>query len=284
MKQKDFYYSTLYIYDKTLNDALTADFARNGERSKSKYLTNLIALGLTAKKQRAELSDRDKTEDLYEKLSLIDKRERKVQTAEEYKAIPPELRKDFVKALDTSPILKPICYTSLFVGLRIGEVLALRWRDIDFTDKTIWVDNAVTVIPHYGADGEVTERETVISDTKTAASVRSVPMPQVFIDCLKEHRKRRRNMEYDTCISFTDDDDLVFSNEEGELRTYYGTRAMFNKLMKKVGFDEFGFHFHTLRHTYSSMLFESGENPKVIQMLLGHKDVTTTIRTYNSVD
>lgn len=62
-------------------------------------------------------------------------RERKVQTAEEYKTIPPELRKDFVKALDTSPILKPICYTSLFAGLRIGEVLALRWCDIDFTDK-----------------------------------------------------------------------------------------------------------------------------------------------------
>lgn len=211
-------------------------------------------------------------------------KERKVQTAEEYKAIPPELRKDFVKALDTSPILKPICYTSLFAGLRIGEVLALRWRDIDFTDKTIWVDNAVTVIPHYDKDGKVCDYETVISDTKTAASVRSVPMPQVLIDCLKEHRKRRRNMEYDTGIFFTDDDDLVFSNEEGELRTYYGTRAMFDKLMKKAGFDEYGFHFHTLRHTYSSMLFESGENPKVIQMLLGHKDVTTTIRTYNSVD
>lgn len=92
-------------------------------------------------------------------------RERKVQTTEEYKAIPPELRKDFVKVLDASSTMKPICYTSLFAGLRIGEVLALRWRDIDFTDKTIWVDNSVTVIPHYGADGEVTERETVISDT-----------------------------------------------------------------------------------------------------------------------
>lgn len=98
-------------------------------------------------------------------------------------------------------------------------------------------------------------------------------MPQVLVDCLKEHRERRRNMEYDTGIYFTDDDNLVFSNEEGELRTYYGTRAMFDKLMKKAGFNEYGFHFHTLRHTYSNMLFESGENLKVIQMLLGHKDV-----------
>lgn len=73
MKQKDFYYSTLYIYDKTLNDALTADFAKSGERSKSKYLSDLIALGLTAKKQHAELSACDKTANLYGKLSAIEK-------------------------------------------------------------------------------------------------------------------------------------------------------------------------------------------------------------------
>lgn len=74
MKQKDFYYSTLYIYDKTLNDALTADFAKSGERCKTTYLSDLIALGLTAKKQRAELSDCDKTADIYGKLSSIEKR------------------------------------------------------------------------------------------------------------------------------------------------------------------------------------------------------------------
>ena len=46
----------------------------------------------------------------------------------------------------------------------------------------------------------------------------------------------------------------------------------------------FGIHFHTLRHTYSNMLFEADQNPKVIQALLGHKSVKTTITTYNSVD
>lgn len=87
-----------------------------------------------------------------------------------------------------------------------------------------------------------------------------------------------------TGISFIDKNDLVFSNNEGKLRTYSGIRVMFDRLMKQNGLENYHFHFHTLRHTYSSMLFESRENPKVIQMLLGHKDVTTTIRTYNSVD
>lgn len=74
MKQKDFYYSTLYIYDKALADALTADFVKSGGRNKKTYLANLISLGLTAKQQRAALFDCDKTANIYGKLSAIEKR------------------------------------------------------------------------------------------------------------------------------------------------------------------------------------------------------------------
>lgn len=74
MKQKDFYYSTLYIYDKTLADALRKDFTDSEGRNKTAYLADLIALGLTAKKQRAELSDCDKTADIDGQLFAIEKR------------------------------------------------------------------------------------------------------------------------------------------------------------------------------------------------------------------
>lgn len=53
--------------------------------------------------------------------------------------------------------------------------------------------------------------------------------------------------------------------------------------MKSTGLDKYNIHFHSIRYTYSSMLFEAQENPKVIQQLLGHKDVMT-IKTYNSVN
>ncbi|MBP5404438.1 MAG: tyrosine-type recombinase/integrase [Clostridia bacterium] len=59
---------------------------------------------------------------------------------------------------------------------------------------------------------------------------------------------------------------------------------MFIRLMKENGLEKYNFHFHTLRHTYGTMLFEMQENPKIIQMLMGHRNVTTTIQTYNSVD
>lgn len=99
-----------------------------------------------------------------------------------------------------------------------------------------------------------------------------------------EWKKSRWVQQRTTGKSFIGPNDLVFANNEGELRTYTGTKTIFQRLMRQNGLEPYKLHFHSLRHTYSSMLFESRENPKVIQMLLGHKDVTTTIRTYNSVD
>ncbi len=71
MKQKDFYYSTLYIYDKVLVDALAEDFAKSGERSKSKYLVDLIAAGLAAK-QRASPISAVNAEEFSDRLSALE--------------------------------------------------------------------------------------------------------------------------------------------------------------------------------------------------------------------
>lgn len=169
-------------------------------------------------------------------------------------------------------------------GLRIGEVLALKWKDIDFKNGVINIDNAVTMVPVLDKQGNTVSKQTVISDTKTVASVREVPMPNILKKALLEWNKLRRKQQIDSGFSLTAPDDLVFGTNQGRLRTYYGTKTMFERLMRQSGLAEYKIHFHSLRHTYSSMLFEEKENPKVIQMLLGHKDVTTTIKTYNSVD
>ena len=59
---------------------------------------------------------------------------------------------------------------------------------------------------------------------------------------------------------------------------------IFDRFIRRHNLNKYNIHFHGLRHTYSNMLFEAEQNPKVIQNLLGHKDVKTTISTYNSVD
>lgn len=77
---------------------------------------------------------------------------------------------------------------------------------------------------------------------------------------------------------------FIFANDDGSVRSYSGTRHIFNRFKKRNGLAKFNVHFHGLRHTFSNMFFEMNENPKVIQRLLGHRDVKTTITVYNSVD
>ena len=77
---------------------------------------------------------------------------------------------------------------------------------------------------------------------------------------------------------------FVFANDDGSARTYSGTRKIFDRFKRRNKLHKFNVHFHGLRHTFSNMLFEMNENPKVIQQLLGHRDVKTTITVYNSVD
>ena len=183
--------------------------------------------------------------------------EHKERKQETYKAIPIEIREYFLEVISKNDFMKALCMVQMFAGLRIGEALALKWKNVDFDNGIISIDSAVTELPVRNSEGKIVDHRTVISDTKTAASVREVPMPNILKTTLLEWKKSRWVQQRTTGKSF---------------------------IGRQNGLAPYKLHFHSLRHTYSSMLFESRENPKVIQMLLGHKDVTTTIRTYNSVD
>jgi len=209
---------------------------------------------------------------------------KQINTDNLYKAIPEEERMKFVNALNQrNDFLKPFCMTMMFAGLRTGEALALRWENIDFENKIIRVRNGLTVIPIFDKKGKVISRQPVIGDTKTACSVRDVPVPDILLDVLKDWKKTQWVNEQLTGKNLLLPTSIVFCNNDGSVRSYSGTRKTFDRFAKKNGF--FGkIHFHTLRHTYSTMLFENNENPKVIQALLGHKSVKTTLIVYNSVD
>ena len=212
-------------------------------------------------------------------------RDRKNYTGKEkYKAIPKKARQYFLEMLNNHELLKPLCMTSMFGGLRIGEVLALRWGSIDFKNKTINVERAITQLPVFDEEGKVVSRRTIISETKTACSIREVPVPDILVDALQDWKRIQWVREQVYGNDLIKPESIVFANNDGSHRTYSGTRMILNRFKKRYGLSDSGISFHTLRHTYSNMLFEMGENPKVIQMLLGHKDVKTTITTYNSVD
>ena len=218
-------------------------------------------------------------------LTRVKSKERKIYDGEnKYKAIPPEVREKFLSSLNEHKLLKPLCLCMMLSGLRTGETLALRWKDIDFQNKTINVERAITVVPKFDNNGKVIERKTVISDTKTTCSKRVVPMPDLLIQTLQDYKISQDINGGEHNINLTSENSLVFCNNDGTVRTYYGTKKIFYRFLEKYGLDKYNIHFHTLRHTFSNMLFEADQNPKVIQALLGHKSVKTTITTYNSVD
>ena len=78
----------------------------------------------------------------------------------------------------------------MFGGLRIGEALALKWENVNFENKTLKVERAITQIPKFDNDGKVISRVTVIADTKTACSVREIPIADIVVETLQPWREK----------------------------------------------------------------------------------------------
>lgn len=175
------------------------------------------------------------------KVRLQTKERKTGQAAEqqEYKAIPEELRDRFLQAIGTSALFKPLCLTSMFAGLRIGEVLALKWKDFDEKNQTLSVVRAQTVEPTFDENGNVTKREYMVGKTKTAGSTRVIPIPDLLCNILHEWKTLRVLQELMTKAPVSKSDDFIFANNQGNMRSYYGTRTMFNRLLKKHGITHF---------------------------------------------
>lgn len=97
----------------------------------------------------------------------------------------------------------------------------------------------------------------------------------------KEKQTNREKANKNVTAELTAPTSYVFANDDGSVRTYSGCRMVFDRFKRRHDLDKYNVHFHGLRHTFSNMLFEMNENPKVIQQLLGHRDVKTTVHTKN---
>lgn len=217
-------------------------------------------------------------------------------------------KEDFNRMLDRFEKGNPFRYALLigfYTGLRIGEVFALTWDDIDFEGKTISVNKLV--YKRNLRDGKKEEKSAwYFGDTKTSSSVRTVKIGDLLLKELKEYKikqneKRLFYGEYYTNIYQKEERDdrnnvihrlievessvpvalprvnLIMRRENGQ----YCSTDSFKYAARVIHYDlGIKFNFHSLRHTHATMLIESGVSPKAVQERLGHSDIKTTMQTY----
>ena len=149
-------------------------------------------------------------------------------------------------------------------GLRRGELLGLRWQDVDFTNNIIRVNRSLQYIKKEGKS---------LKDPKTKGSKREVYMPADVMDELKAYKNNQAVV--------TMKDGLVFSNFQGLPMSPDNVSHRFAKFMTEIGFP--GVHLHSLRHSCASILFVKGESAKGISEKLGHSTVQFTQDIYTTI-
>ncbi len=142
----------------------------------------------------------------------------------------------------------------LYSGLRIGELIALQWCDIDFGKGILTVSKSC----HYGKDG------LVIDEPKTATSRRVIPLPRQLLPILKSIKKK------------SDSPFVVSAN--GSTVSVRSYQRSFELLLKKLNIPHKGFH--SLRHTFATRALECGMDVKTLSEILGHKNPVVTLNRY----
>ena len=154
-------------------------------------------------------------------------------------------------------------YICLSGGMRIGEICALTWNDIDTERGVITINRTIQRV--YVIDGDRRNTELIFDTPKTKNSVRDVPMSKELMRMLKPIKK------------IANGNFFVLTNDAKptEPRTY---RSYYKKLMNELGMPKL--KFHGLRHSFATRCIESKCDYKTVSVILGHANISTTLNLY----
>jgi integrase len=168
--------------------------------------------------------------------------------------------------------LEALYVLAVYTGLRIGELLGLRWGDVDFDAGKMRV---VRQLQRMRSGGGL-----VFSPTKTS-NRRTIRLTGTAVEALRRHRARQAEEKLGTGGLYQDQD-LVFATGIGTpLDASNVMYRGFKPLLKRAGLRDI--RFHDLRHTCATLMLSQGVNPKIVQELLGHATFSQTMDTYSHV-
>ncbi len=165
--------------------------------------------------------------------------------------------------------LEALYVLAITTGMRQGELLGLRWHDVDLEQRSIRVTGSLQYVPGKGLS---------VATPKTRRSRRHVLLSEVATEALDHHRTVQ-GMELANSATW-EDHDLVFPNRCG--RPMYATNMLnrsFAVILKAAGIPRI--RFHDLRHTAATLLLGKGIHPKVVSEMLGHANTSMTLDVYS---
>ena len=172
---------------------------------------------------------------------------------------------------------KQLFTLAIATGLRRGELLGLKWQDINFTTGTLQVRRILSRVPTQAAKREHTYVE---AEPKTQKSRRNVVIASFALELLKQHRIQQLETKLEAGTAWQEHD-YVFCTLVG---THLGPNHVveeFKKLLKKAELPDI--RFHDLRHSAASLLLTAGVHPKIVQEILGHTQISMTMDIYSHV-
>ncbi len=167
--------------------------------------------------------------------------------------------------------LEALYVLAITAGLRQGELLGLKWEDVDLSTGTLSVRRSLAWA----------RKKAVFNQPKNGKG-RSVKLTGAAVEALKRH-KAAQNGERLRLGGLWEDNGLVFPGEHGQpMRAYSLTVGSYARLLERTGLPE-KTRFHDLRHTCATLLLLEGVHPKFVQELLGHTTISITLDTYSHV-
>jgi integrase len=172
--------------------------------------------------------------------------------------------------------LEALFILALATGMRRGELLALKWQDLDLEQGTLQVRRILTRIP-----SKLPGRGFEEAEPKTDKGRRSIVLPLFTVEALKGHRLRQREAKLKAGPAWQDHDYVFCTSIGTHLNPTRDVLDVLKSLLGKAGLPDI--RFHDLRHSSATMLLSMKVHPKIVQEILGHSQIAITLDIYSHV-
>ncbi len=199
------------------------------------------------------------------RLPPVNKRERVTQ------ALTLEQARALLSAVQDDP-LEALYVLALTTGLRQGELLALKWSDLDLTYGKLQIQRTLL---------RISGGKAIVSEPKSPTSRRCVHLPQLAIEAL-HHHAQKKSVTRQRGKRSKQTPEWIFCDDEGTpLQAARLIRQSFHPLLDKADLPRI--RFHDLRHSTATLLLTLGIHPKIVQELLGHSQIFVTLDIYSHI-